>query len=88
MHTLSFDLETKIVVSGEPGEWKGFVEPPGVVVRGKTRNEILKLALDATAFMMKRFEKDGMSAEAVCKYFDQHGVKYEVVVHADTDRLG
>ena len=78
MHIPIFEIETRVIIKRESEEWKGYVEPPGVVVRSKTESEIVKLACEATDFMMRGFARDQMSVEAVCEYLDDRKVKYEI----------
>ncbi len=73
---ISIDFRVFLTPAGDT--WKGFVTPPGVTVHGQTREDVLRLASDATDFMVAAFFKGPNPVATMRAYLDHHGVEYEI----------
>ena len=73
-----FSIESKVVVTPDEGMWKGEVTPPGVIVRGQTREEVLRLASDATDAMVMSFFQGPDPLTTMKAYLDHHRVEYTI----------
>ena len=71
-------FDSTIKLSGEEGAWEAFVAPPGVMVRGKTRDEIAGLASKAVDGMMLAFGKRPDFPGCLYTFLDARGVDYIV----------
>ena len=74
----SVEFKAKIMLSGEEGAWKAFVAPPGVVVHGKTRDEIAARASRAIDGMMVAFSERADFPSGLYAYLDAREVEYTV----------
>lgn len=74
----SLTIDTEVKISGDKGDLKAFVAPPGVVVRGKTLDDIFAEAYKARDFMLRVFEKKPDFPISLCSYLDARHVTYTI----------
>ena len=76
--TIGVKLDVRIAIQNHGDHWTAYVEPTGMTLRGRTKDESIQKAVDAVRFFVRTVgQKDGI--HAVRKYLDYHKVLHSVV---------
>ena len=71
-------FDSAIRITGEEGAWEAFVRPPGVVVRGGTKDKVMSQASKALDGMMLAFQERADFPACLFEYFKAHNVDFTV----------
>ena len=76
----SLSIDSTVTVTGAGRVWRGEVMPPGVVVRGQSREEVLRLASEATDAMVQSIFQGPNPLDTLKAYLDALGVEHAIDV--------
>ena len=76
----SLSINSTVKVTFVEGVWQGEVTPPGVIVRGQSREEVFTLASDATDAMVQSIFQGPDPLGTLKAYLDSLGVEHSIDV--------